>query len=196
MTASLLQRVSEGTVEQRRVAIAAALGCDAAIATSIEPAVLDAHYRTRIEQIAGCLTERQCLTFGFECAVRALRVWENMFPADIRPRRAVEAAQSWLTENDVRADFNALCLAAEQSHIDVDHPELNSHLNPALVAAMEATSACSHIALAVHCAISQEGHEQMSKVTAWIARFDMRSAADSEAEKEWQTSRLASLLLE
>jgi hypothetical protein len=196
MTDSLRDRLSEGTINRRRVAIAAALGCDAAISTGIEPAALDDHYRTRIKQIAAYLSQRQCLAFGFECAGRALRVWEDMFPADLRPRRAVEAARAWLTDNDARADFNALCYAAEQSHIDVDYPELTEDVDPGLVAAMEATSACSHIALAVQYAIDHEEHSKMCGVTAWIARFGVKSAADRQRETELQTSRLVALLLE
>src|SRR5262249_36735014 len=159
MTDSLRNRLSEGTIDRRRVAIAAALGSDAAIATGIEPAALDEHYRTRIEQIAASLTQGQCLAFGFECADRALRVWEEKFPADLRPRQAVEAARAWFTDNDACADFDALCRAAEQSHIDVDYPELTEDVDPGLAAAMEATSACSHIALAVQYAIDHEKHD-------------------------------------
>jgi hypothetical protein len=142
------------------------------------------------------LTQRQCLVFGLECALRALPVWESRFQSDVRPRQAVEAVESWLSGNEMRADFNALCDAAEQSHIDVDYPELTEDIDPSLCAAMHATSACSHAALAVQSVLDNEGHAELCQVIGWIARFGLKAAPDRKAETEWQTGRLVALLLE
>jgi hypothetical protein len=196
MTTNLLFRISDGTLDRQSVAIAAALGSEAAIATGVNPVVLHDHYRKRIEQIAACLTQRQCIMFGYECAVRALRVWENLFPLDLRPRHAVEAVRPWLSENESPADFQALCHAAEQAHIDVDYPELTEDVDRSRCAAREAASACSHAALAVKNAIDHEEHREMCHMTGWIARFGVKSAPDPQFEIEWQIGRLVEMLLQ
>src|SRR5262245_36122567 len=99
-----------------------------------------------------------------------------MFPSDLRPRRAVKALQGWLSEGNSGPDFEALCHAAEQSHIDMDY--LTEDVDPALCAAMEAASACSHAALAVKSVLDDEPHEKLCRITAWIARFGVKSAPD------------------
>ena len=132
MTEDLSARISEGSLDQHRVAIAAALGCEPAIATGVEPAVLNDHYRTRIEHIAACLTQRECIVFGYECELRALTAWEKVFPTDLRPRRAVEAVRVWLSGKDDAVDFDALSSGAGQSGIEVDYPELTEDVDPEL----------------------------------------------------------------
>jgi hypothetical protein len=157
---------------------------------------LSEHYRTRIEQVASLLSERECVTFGLECALRALAVWEATFPDDRRPREAVEAVQAWLQDSDYRADFDGLCRAAEQSHIDVDYPELTEAVDPPLVAAMEATGACSHAAIAVQSILEDQGHEELAQAVGWIARFAVKASHDRRAESDRQRSRLIAMLLE
>ena len=80
MTDMTSTRVSEGGPGRQRIAMAAALGSQAAIATGVTPAVLSDHYRTRVEQVVVLLTERRCVGFGLECARRALPVREAMVP--------------------------------------------------------------------------------------------------------------------
>src|SRR5262249_26333632 len=155
--------------------IAAALGSEPAIATGVTPAVLSDHYRTRVEQVAALLSERQCVVFALECALRALLIWEAMFPTDLRPRQAVEATQAWLRDSGYRADFDALCHAAEQSHVDVDYPELTEDVDPPLCAAMEATSACSHAAAMVQTILADQGREKLAHVVGWVARFALKA---------------------
>lgn len=149
MTTDLKRRISEGTLDTRRVAFAAALGCQRAIETGVTPTVLDDHYRSLIEQVAAYLTHRESITFACECAERALRGWESLFPSDRRPRSAVEAVRSWLLKGETPAEIKTLGSAAAQAEVDADFPELTEDVDPAHCAAMAAASACSHAALAL-----------------------------------------------
>ncbi len=182
-------------VYQRRLAIAAALGSKASITTGIKPATLNDHYRTRIEEIAINLTARQCIEFSFECSLRAVTVWEVKVPMDPRPRQAVEAVRAWLA-GDRNMDFQNLCDAAARAGFDVDYPELTEDIDADLVAAMEAASTCSHLALAVHSHTSHEGQEELCAITAWIARGAVKSAIDRAQETQRQSSSLILKLLE
>ncbi len=175
--------------------MAAALGDEQAIATGVTPSALSQHYRTRIEQVTSCLTARQCIEFAFECARRALRTWEEVMPSDTRPRLAVEAVEAWLSGNATHIDFAAICNAAEQSHIDLDHPELTEDTDPRLYAALEAASACGHTALVVQRYLDRANNCDVCSVTAWVARFGVKAASDRHAESDRQRDQLLTLLL-
>jgi hypothetical protein len=196
MANSLPQRIADGTLDPRKVAVAAALGSEAALQTRAEPVGLHDHFRTRIEQIATHLSQSQCLRFGYECAKRALERWERMFPDDVRPRRALAAMGSWLAGEKSCAGLDELSRAADQSYIDWDYPELTKDIDPALCAAMEAASTCAHAPMAVHCVQKHKGHEELCHVTGWIARGGVKSAPDRAAESKLQFDRLIEMLLE
>lgn len=96
------ERVRLGHISIGRVAMAAALGREAALAVASTPAPFDDE--SWVWDAAVLLTMQERAVFAARCARRAVGVWEAAFPADERPRIALAFLEEWVQS---RTPFHA-----------------------------------------------------------------------------------------
>jgi len=111
---------------------------------------------------------RSLVLWAADCAEHVLPYFEEKYPKDDRPRKALEAGRAWvrggIAMNEVRAAF-----AAQAAARDADH-----------AAARAAARAAGHAAATAHVA----GHARHA------AAYAATAAAATAAERDWQYRRL------
>ena len=114
-----------------------------------------------------------------DCAEHVLRYFEEMYPNDDRPRKAVDAGRAWVRGETAMSDARAAAFAAHAAARDADH-----------AAARAAARAAGHAAATAH-VTSHAGHAANYAVTAVTAASGPTNAAAATAnEREWQQGHL------
>lgn len=195
----MIQLIDTSTLREKRLAIAAAFGSPNALGAL--PINLPDHFRTQIELAVALLPADVAVRFACECAERVLDRWETLFPSDLRPRRALEAARLWLEGVGTSETLEVAWRGAADASIENDDTSTLPENHPELTAALHAADAASHAALAGQLALRLcEPNSPLSdfdcNAVGYCARFSTHAARDEDAEMRWQKSRMAELLLE
>lgn len=111
-----------------------------------------------------------------DCAEHVLPYFEEMYPEDDRPRKAIEAARAWMRGDLSMVDARKAALASHAAARDADH-----------AAARAAARAAGHAAATAHVA-DHARHAGAYAVKAATAAEITDDAAD--AERDWQYRRL------
>ena len=100
-----------------------------------------------------------------ECAEHVLYLFEKDYPADDRPRIAIEAARAW-TKGEMKAsDARIFALAANAAARDATHYQ-----------GIAAARAAGHAAATTH----------VADHAIHAAAYAVKASTDTEKEKEWQ----------
>jgi hypothetical protein len=128
------------------------------------------------------LDKPRLVTFAADCAERVLPKFEERYPADKRPREAIEAARAWVTcpSPETRAaSANAAAAAADAA------------AHPAYAAYAAAAYAAAHPAYAAAAAANAAAYAAAANAAAANA-----AAYAADAERSWQGDRLRELFPE
>jgi immunity protein 5 of polymorphic toxin system len=119
-----------------------------------------------------------------DCAERVLPRFEEQYPDDHRPRKAIEAGRAWVRGEFAVSEARSAAFAAHAAARDADNP-----------AACAAARAAGHAAATAHVA----GHARHAAAYAVKATAYVSGSAATEttavAEREWQARRLPEKLL-
>ena len=137
-----------------------------------------------IEELANRTDHRTLAIWAADCAERVLPYFEERYPDDNRPRKAIEALRTWVQTGVFRmADIRRDALAAHAAAREVEE------YNPARSAARAAGQALAtaHV----------PRHALAAAIYAATAVRDAATSSDAEAatvrEREWQYQRLVEL---
>lgn len=103
-----------------------------------------------------------------DCAEHVLHRFEDHYPQDDRPRKAIAAARAWARNEMKMTEARKFALAAHAAARNAAEPE-----------AIAAARAAGHAAATAHV----PGHAKHA------AAYAAKSAADPEIEKEWQRQK-------
>ena len=120
---------------------------------------------------------RALAIWAAECAERVLPYFEEEYPKDNRPRKAVEAARAWARGEIAVSEARAAAFAAHAAARDVDH-----------AGARAAARAAGHAAATAHVA-GHAGHAATYAVTAATHAAAFAAAVDAK-ERDWQYRHL------
>jgi hypothetical protein len=124
--------------------------------------------------------QRLMATWAADCAERALSFFENAYPTDDRPRKAIEACRAWVDTGVFRmADIRGASLAAHAAARDVKDN------GAAFFAAHAAGQAVATAHVTQH-AFGSAYYALRAVVAADPAHADARAAE----ERNWQSLRL------
>ena len=115
----------------------------------------------------GHLPRHTAALFAADCAERVLLIFAAAYPADDRPRKAIQLARSGAPVADARAAALAAHAAARAAQADGN------------VAATQAARAAAHAAATIHVATHAAG----------AAAYAIRASGDP-GERSWQLRRL------
>ena len=122
---------------------------------------------------------RSLVLWAADCAEHVLPYFEEKYPKDGRPRKALEAGRAWVRGEIAMSEARAAALAAHAAARDADH-----------AAARAAARAAGHAAATVHVA----GHARHAAAYAVTAATDAAvpaaAAASTTKERDWQYRRL------
>ena len=137
-----------------------------------------------IEELANRTDHRTLATWAADCAERVLPYFEERYPDDNRPRKAIDALRMWVRTGVFRmADIRKDALAAHAAAREAEE------YNPARSAARAAGQALAtaHV----------PRHALAAAIYAATAVRDVTSSSDADAatvrEREWQYQRLVEL---
>jgi hypothetical protein len=150
-----------------------------------KPKIAQTSLDASIEELAGRTGHRILAIWAADCADRALPFFEERYPDDDRPRKAIEALRAWIETGVFRmADVRTASLAAHAAARDVEYD------NAARSAARSAGQAVATAHVARH-----------ALAAALYAATSVRDAShpsDADAatlhEREWQYRHLLALL--
>jgi len=112
---------------------------------------------------------RSLVLWAADCAEHVLPYFEEKYPKDDRPRKALEAGRAWVRGGIAMNEVRAAAFAAQAAARDADH-----------AAARAAARAAGHAAATAHVA----GHARHA------AAYAATAAAATAAERDWQYRRL------
>ncbi|PZR94481.1 MAG: hypothetical protein DLM69_12390 [Candidatus Chloroheliales bacterium] len=122
---------------------------------------------------------RSLVLWATDCAEHVLPYFEEMFPGDDRPRKAVEAGRAWVRGEITLSDARAAAFAAHASARDADQ-----------AAARAAARAAGHAAATAH-VVGHATHAAAYAVTAaTYAAVSTDAAAAATKERDWQYRHL------
>lgn len=139
---------------------------------------------TSIEELAGRTGHRTLAIWAADCAERVLPYFEERYPDDNRPRKAIDALRTWIQTGvfrmaDVRRD--ALAAHAAAREVEAFHP------------ARSAARAAGQALATAHV----PRHALAAALYAATAIRDATNSSDTESvtlrEREWQYQRLVEL---
>lgn len=139
---------------------------------------------TSIEELAGRTDHRTLAIWAADCAERVLPYFEERYPEDNRPRKAIDALRTWVQTGvfrmaDVRRD--ALAAHAAARGVEAYHP------------ARSAARAAGQALATAHV----PRHALAAALYAATAIRDATNSSDAEGatlrEREWQCQRLVEL---
>lgn len=138
----------------------------------------------RLAELVGRTDQRTLAVWAIECAERVLPYFEEKYPEDVRPRRAIETLQRWIDTGIFRmADIRGASLASHAAARDVGE---DSPARSAARAAGQAV-ATAHV----------PRHALGPALYALQAIHRATDPADVDAamaaEREWQYRRLLTL---
>ena len=122
---------------------------------------------------------RALAIWAAECAERVLPYFEEEYPKDNRPRKAVEAARAWARGEIAVSGARAAAFAAHAAARDVDRGHAG---------ARAAARAAGHAAATAHVA-GHAGHAATYAVTAATHAAAFAAAVDAK-ERDWQYRHL------
>lgn len=191
---SIRKLLDAGLLEPANVSAAAALGNEPSLDACNGPLVLDAHYRTGVEQVCSLLEYHQCLDLANNVATRALVTWQKYCPTDHRPEKVFKACCEWIVDNAPN-DFRVLSELASNASCELDYPELTEDTDPDRARALHAADAISHFAMVIDLIQFPQPPLTVAEVVAWMARLALRASPDPIVEKRTINEELVSLLL-
>jgi hypothetical protein len=157
----------------------------------------------RLVSQVGTLTQVIAVQWAAECAKRVLKLYEDRYPEDKRPREAIQAALKWVkdpTEAN-RAAANAAAYAAYVANAAAYAATYAAYVaNAAAYAATYAANAANAAAYdaayaAANAAAYAANAANAAAYAAAYAAYDAAAyAAACEKEREWQSDRLLELL--
>jgi len=122
---------------------------------------------------------RSLALWAADCAEHVLLYFEEKYPKDDRPRKALEAGRAWVRGEIAMSEARAAAFAAHAAARDADH-----------AAARAAARAAGHAAATAHVA----GHARHAAAYAVTAATDAAVPTDAAAatatERDWQYRRL------
>ena len=121
---------------------------------------------------------RSLVLWAADCAEHVLAYFEEQYPKDDRPRKALEAGRAWVRGEIAMSAARAAAFAAHAAARDADH-----------VAARAAARAAGHAAATTH-VVSHARHAATYAVTAATAAAATHAAAATATERDWQYRRL------
>jgi hypothetical protein len=122
--------------------------------------------------------QRSLALWAADCAEHVLPYFEEKYPGDDRPRKAIEAARAW-TRGEIRVgEARAAAVAAHAAARDADEG-----------AARATARAAGQAAGTAHMA-GHARHAATYAVTATTAANSADAAAATAAERDWQYRRL------
>ena len=126
---------------------------------------------------------RLLVLWAADCAEHVLPYFEEKYPKDDRPRKALEAARAWARGEIKTSEARAAAFAAHAAARDADQ-----------IAARAVARAAGHAAAIAHV----PGHARHAAAYAVTAATDAAVPTDSSAavgERDWQYRRLPEHLL-
>ena len=108
------------------------------------------------------------LAIGF--AEKALPVWEEKYPKDMRPRKAIEAAKEWL-KNPSTAAATAAANAANAASASASAADAAYAATVAYAAANAAANAAAYAANALEADMKNLIHEVILENLGWILQY-------------------------
>jgi hypothetical protein len=167
------------------------------------------------------LDKPRLVTFAADCAERVLPKFEERYPADKRPREAIEAARAWVTcpSPETRATATAADAAAYAATATAAYADADAAAYAAAYAADAAANAAAAAAnaTAAYAAYAAADADAAAYANAYAAAYaadaaaaaaaanataaayaadDADAAADAAAERSWQADRLRELFPE
>lgn len=122
---------------------------------------------------------RSLALWAADCAEHVLPYFEEKYPKDDRPRKAVEAGRAWVRGEIALSEARAAAFAAHAAARDADQ-----------AAARAAARASGHAAATAHVA-GHAGHAATCAVTAvTCAAVPTDAAAATAKERDWQYRHL------
>ena len=119
-----------------------------------------------------------------DCAEHVLPYFEEKYPKDNRPRKAIEAGRAWVRGDITMSEARAAAFAAHAAARDADQAD-----------ACTAARAAGHAAATAHVA-SHAVHAANYAVTATNYATDSNAADDATAkERDWQYQHLLDKIL-
>lgn len=112
---------------------------------------------------------KQLVIWASDCAERVLPLFEEHYPEDDRPRKAIEAARSWAAGTLRISDARKFAFAAHAAARDATRPE-----------SIAAARAAGHAAATAH----------VPTHAKYAASYAAKSTEDPEAEASWQQERI------
>jgi hypothetical protein len=121
---------------------------------------------------------RSLVLWATDCAEHVLPCFEEQYPNDDRPRKAIEAGRAWARREIALSEVRAAALAAHAAARDADQ-----------AAACAAARAAGHAAATAH-VVGHAGHAASYAVSAAsCAAVPDDSAAATTRERDWQYRR-------
>ena len=122
---------------------------------------------------------RSLALWAADCAEHVLPYFEEKYPKDDRPRKAVEAGRAWVRGEIALSEARTAAIAAHAAARDADH-----------TAARAAARAAGHAAATAHVA-GHAGHAATYALTAATCAAVPTDAATATAqERDWQYRHL------
>jgi hypothetical protein len=118
---------------------------------------------------------RSLVLWAADCAEHVLPNFEQKYPSDNRPRKAIEGGRAWVRGEIEFGDVRAAALAAHAADRDADHG-----------AARAAARAAGHAAATAHVA----GHARHAAAYAVTAATAAAVPTDAAKERDWQYQHL------
>jgi len=115
-----------------------------------------------------------------DCAEHVLLYFEEKYPKDDQPRKALEAARAWVRGEIAMSEVRAAALAAHAAARDADH-----------AAARAAARAAGHAAATAHVAGHARHAAAYAVTAATAAAVPTAASAATATERDWQYRRLA-----
>ncbi len=142
----------------------------------------------RIVRVLDTWNERTARLFACDCAERVLPIFERQYPADGRPRMAVDTARRFAEGQATREELAAAGVAARDAAWDAVWAAAGAApRDAARAAARDAARAAARVAA---WAAAWDAARAAAKVAAWAAAWD----AAWDAERKWQAQRLVEYL--
>jgi hypothetical protein len=116
------------------------------------------------------LTKDENILIAIKCAKIVLHLYEDKYPKDDRPRKAILAAEKYLETHDVNAAANAAYAAANAAANDAAYAAANAAANAAYAAAANATVNAAANA-AVNAAYATAYAADAAAATAYAAAY-------------------------
>jgi hypothetical protein len=137
-----------------------------------------------IEQLVGRTEHKELVSWAVECAERVLHYYEESFPGDDRPRKAIEAATAWVRTGEFKM-------------AEVRAASLSSHAAAREAAEYTAAHSAARAAGQAVAAAHVPRHALAAAIYAATAVRDSVEGTEAEAaleaEREWQYYRLLQL---